>query len=129
MRSEHSGLSGPVTRRQLFRFTALGGSIAAGLNVGLLPSASAEAPGAVRSGLNAVPSGPGRRPAARIVVLGAGIAGLVTAYELGKQGYSCLLLEARDRAGGKLETVRAGSVVEEIDSRQVCSFSKDASIY
>jgi monoamine oxidase len=30
-----------------------------------------------------------------VVILGGGIAGLVSAYELGKLGYNCTLLEAR----------------------------------
>lgn len=39
------------------------------------------------------------RAAAKVVVLGGGIAGLTTAYELGKAGYDCTILEARDRPG------------------------------
>jgi len=44
----------------------------------------------------------------RIVILGAGIAGLVSAYELGKAGYRCVVLEARDRPGGRNWTRAAG---------------------
>src|SRR3954454_5907248 len=35
-----------------------------------------------------------------VVVLGAGIAGLVSAYELRRAGYRVTVLEARDRIGG-----------------------------
>ena len=35
-----------------------------------------------------------------VVILGGGIAGLASAYELGKLGYTCTLLEARERIGG-----------------------------
>ncbi|GDY60209.1 hypothetical protein SVIO_108320 [Streptomyces violaceusniger] len=35
----------------------------------------------------------------KVLVLGGGIAGLATAYELGKAGYDCQILEAKDRPG------------------------------
>src|SRR3982751_732281 len=41
-----------------------------------------------------------------IVVLGAGIAGLVSAYELRRAGYRVSVLEARDRIGGRVWTIR-----------------------
>ncbi|WP_406048824.1 flavin monoamine oxidase family protein [Kribbella sp. NBC_00889] len=44
-----------------------------------------------------------------IVVLGAGIAGLTSAYELLKAGYKVTLLEARNRPGGRNWTVRGGT--------------------
>ncbi|MDN0200483.1 FAD-dependent oxidoreductase [Streptomyces sp. S.PNR 29] len=50
----------------------------------------------------------GRRPA-RVVILGAGVAGLTTAYELGKAGYDCRILEAKSRPGGRNWTVRGGT--------------------
>lgn len=43
-----------------------------------------------------------------VVVIGAGLAGLVTAYELQKQGWRVTLLEARDRVGGRIYTQRQG---------------------
>src|SRR4051794_15210446 len=36
-----------------------------------------------------------------VVILGAGIAGLVSAYELRRAGYKVTVLEARDRIGGR----------------------------
>ena len=48
-----------------------------------------------------------------IVILGAGLAGLSAAYELGKLGYTCTILEARSRPGGRALTVRAGTREEE----------------
>src|SRR2546429_8479942 len=42
----------------------------------------------------------------KVVVLGAGVAGLSAAYELGKAGYDCTVLEARDRVGGRHRTNR-----------------------
>jgi monoamine oxidase len=43
----------------------------------------------------------GARHGTKVVILGAGIAGLSAAYELGKAGYDCTVLEARDRSGGR----------------------------
>jgi monoamine oxidase len=51
----------------------------------------------------------------KVVVLGGGIAGLVSAYELRKLGYEVLLLEARERPGGRNWTGRDGTKVEFID--------------
>ncbi|WP_425589317.1 flavin monoamine oxidase family protein [Streptomyces siamensis] len=48
------------------------------------------------------------RGAAKVVIVGGGIAGLASAYELGKAGYDCTVLEARDRTGGRNFTVRGG---------------------
>jgi monoamine oxidase len=43
-----------------------------------------------------------------VVILGAGIAGLVSAYELNKAGYRVTVLEARERIGGRVWTIRGG---------------------
>jgi monoamine oxidase len=43
-----------------------------------------------------------------VVILGAGIAGLVCAYELQRAGYRVTVLEARDRIGGRSWTIREG---------------------
>jgi monoamine oxidase len=48
----------------------------------------------------------------KVVILGGGIAGLVAAYEMGKAGYSCTVLEARPRPGGRNWTVRNGTKIE-----------------
>src|SRR6478735_8501591 len=41
-----------------------------------------------------------------VVVIGAGLAGLVTARELSNRGHGVVVLEARDRLGGRLYTER-----------------------
>ena len=51
----------------------------------------------------------------RIVILGAGLAGMCSAYELGKVGYDCTILEATARAGGRCWTIRGGDQFSEID--------------
>lgn len=53
------------------------------------------------------------RAAAKVLVLGAGIAGLTCAYELGKAGYDCTVLEAADRVGGRNLTLRGGDRLTE----------------
>ena len=44
----------------------------------------------------------------RVVVLGAGLAGLGAAYNLMRHGYDVTVLEAQDRPGGRVQTVRDG---------------------
>ena len=44
-------------------------------------------------------------PSADVVVLGAGIAGLAAAERLGAAGRRVVVLEARDRIGGRIHTV------------------------
>ena len=48
------------------------------------------------------------RPGARkcVIVLGAGVAGLVAAYELKQQGHDVVVLEAQNRVGGRVLTCR-----------------------
>ncbi len=48
-----------------------------------------------------------------VVVLGAGIAGLVAAYELQQAGFRVTVLEARDRVGGRVWTVRGGDTIRQ----------------
>jgi len=50
-----------------------------------------------------------------VVILGAGIAGMVAAYELGKAGFDCTVLEARERPGGRNWSIRKGSKIEFTD--------------
>ena len=60
-----------------------------------------------------------------VVILGAGIAGLVSAWELSKAGYRCTILEARGRAGGRNWTIRNGTRIEMTDgTKQTCTFDE-----
>ncbi|WP_246083546.1 flavin monoamine oxidase family protein [Nonomuraea diastatica] len=52
---------------------------------------------------------------AKVVIIGAGVAGLTAAYELGKAGYDCTLLEAREKAGGRNLTLRGGDRLGELN--------------
>ncbi len=42
----------------------------------------------------------------RIIVLGAGLSGLLTAYELTQKGFDVTIIEARNRIGGRIVTLR-----------------------
>jgi protoporphyrinogen/coproporphyrinogen III oxidase len=55
----------------------------------------------------------GERPGAATAIVGGGISGLATAYELGRCGAPFALFEASDRFGGIVETVRSGEFVIE----------------
>ena len=45
-------------------------------------------------------------PAKRVVIVGAGMAGLVAAWELLRAGHDPVVLEARARVGGRIHTLR-----------------------
>src|SRR5215468_4673022 len=114
-----------ATRRQfLHRVAAAGGYRATYLTMqamGLLPLAASAEPVALERG---------SAHGTKVVILGAGVAGLSAAYELGRAGYDCTVLEARDRVGGRNWTIRRGSRLDMTDgsrqgSRQVCTFDPD----
>ena len=67
----------------------------------------------------------GRPSGVKVLILGAGVSGLVVGYELSKLGYDFRILEARDRVGGLAWTVRRGTEHTEIGGeRQVCTFDE-----
>ncbi len=60
-----------------------------------------------------------------VVILGAGIAGLVSAYELKRAGYRVTVLEARDRIGGRAWTIRGGDrIIQMGRPDQVAAFEQ-----
>jgi len=110
------------TRRDFLRRVAqVGGYRATYLTMqamGLLGTAAVAEPLALE---------PGALHRTKVVVLGAGMAGLSAAYELSKAGYDCTVLEARDRVGGRNWTVRPGTRLDMTDgSRQICDFRRGA---
>lgn len=56
----------------------------------------------------------GARPGASVLVLGGGLSGLLSAYELSKAGYKVQVLEFQNRAGGRAYTIRGGDRIEEV---------------
>ena len=108
-----------ATRRDFLRSVAAAGGYRATYltmqAMGLMAAEAAAAPAALQ---------PAAQHGARVVILGAGMAGLSAAHELHKAGYACTVLEARERVGGRNWTVRRGAHVDMNDgSRQVCEFS------
>src|SRR6516165_4418062 len=60
---------------------------------------------------------------ASVLILGAGMAGLVAAYELNRAGYKVEVLEYSGRVGGRAWTLRGGDQYTELGgARQVCEF-------
>jgi monoamine oxidase len=73
-----------------------------------------------------IPRGP-RASGTTVLVLGAGVAGLSAAYELGRLGFNCRILEARERPGGRVFTIRRGTELVETDGeKQVAAFDEGA---
>ncbi|MBV8576984.1 MAG: FAD-dependent oxidoreductase [Acetobacteraceae bacterium] len=101
-----------LSRRFLIHMVGKAGGVAAAYRtmsaMGLLPVPAAYA------GPPSLPPGNGTK----ILILGAGIAGMVAAWELREAGYDCTILEARSRAGGRNWTLRAGDEILETDSVQ-----------
>lgn len=52
---------------------------------------------------------------AEIIIIGAGAAGLMAAYQLTKAGKKVLVLEARDRYGGRIHTIMGSASSEKIE--------------
>jgi monoamine oxidase len=62
---------------------------------------------------------------ASVVILGAGLAGMTAAYELGRAGYKVQILEYNARAGGRNWSIRGGDVYTELGgATQRCAFDE-----
>jgi monoamine oxidase len=111
-----------LKRRDLFRMigAVAGGSAMYQAMTSLGLAADSQYQGPLR--LDGNPRG------ARVIVLGAGMAGLVSALELRNAGYNVVLLDYNNRVGGRSWTLRGGDVHTEIGGEsQKCAF--DAGLY
>ena len=114
-----SGVGGVLTRRRFFETLAATGGIS-------LVMAGMEALGFGCSSAWAAPPGlDGGGKGTKVVILGAGLAGMTAAYELTKAGYECQVLEARSFAGGRCQTSRNGFTHTDLaGNTQVCEFDE-----
>jgi monoamine oxidase len=79
----------------------------------------------IGSAMAAPPSLAGTPKKNRVIVLGAGNAGLASAYELTKAGYAVTVVEARAFAGGRAQTARKGFQLTELGGQpQTCDFDE-----
>jgi monoamine oxidase len=96
-----------VTRRQFLTQVGQAGGYSAAFvalqGLGLMETTPARA--------QSVQAAAGSGQGTSVVVLGGGIAGLASAYELQALGYRVTVLEARSRPGGRNYTVRGGDTV------------------
>ncbi len=56
-----------------------------------------------------------------ILILGAGLSGLTTAYLLAKQGYSVTILEKEEKCGGLCKSIFFKDIISDIGPHQICS--------
>jgi monoamine oxidase len=106
-----------LSRRQFITRVGQAGGYSAAFSMmqslGLLPIAESAAQSVM----------PSNGKGTKVLILGGGIAGLVSAYELRKLGYECTVLEARARVGGRNWTIRNGTEVNFTDgTKQTCQF-------
>src|ERR1700722_14878230 len=112
----------PVTRRDFIARVAQAGGFGAAFmtmhSLGLLGMVETEQQ-------KDFPLPPSTGRGTRVIILGAGIAGLVSAYEMRRAGFDCTVLEARERPGGRNWTLRHGSkLVLNDGTTQVCTFDE-----
>ena len=106
-----------MTRRQLLRMIGVSSGGAAMYQAMTSLGLAAESTFNGMPDLGAAPKG------ASVLILGAGIAGMVAAFELRKAGYSVQVLEYNARAGGRNWTLRGGDNYTELGGEtQHCEF-------
>ena len=115
-----------LTKRQLLQYV---GSVAGAAGVYRTMAALGMLGVSSLTGCSSPASSQGPGDGKRVVILGAGIAGLTAAYELSKVGYTCEILEATSRAGGRNLTARGGDVLEEMNNTQRVDFDREDYLY
>lgn len=111
-------------REFIIGLAAAAGPKAALAALDALGLSDAPGPAAPTDGLRSVRAGIGKGKS--VLVIGAGIAGLVAAYELTRLGFDVRVLEATDRVGGRVKTLRRGDTVRYDDGvEQSVDFDDD----
>ncbi len=111
--------TGGTTRRQLLTAIGMVGGSAA------LYQAMTTMGHASETQFAGPPNLSGARAGASVVVLGAGLAGMLAAYELSKAGYKVRILEYQARAGGRNWSLYGGDTYTELGgATQKVSFDK-----
>lgn len=111
-------------RNFLIGLAATAGPRAALAAADVLDLAGAPALPAPTGTLREAPAGLGKGRS--VLVVGAGVAGLVAAYELLRLGFEVRVLEATGRVGGRVHTLRRGDAVRYDDGTvQQVEFDKD----
>jgi monoamine oxidase len=119
MARQGSDGSGARTRRDLF---AMIGTVAGSA---AMYQAMTSLGYAANSPYRGMPDLRGAPQGARVLVLGAGLAGLTAAIELRKAGYRVEVLEFQNRAGGRNWTIRGGDTYTELGGfTQRCEFDR-----
>jgi monoamine oxidase len=114
------GSASPMNRRDLLTLigTAAGGSALYMAMTELGFARESDYDGPIK--LEAAPKG------VSVLILGAGLAGLVAALELSRAGYQVTVLEYNDRVGGRNWSLRGGDTYTELGGfTQHCRFDKD----
>ncbi len=114
-----------ITKRQLLRSVAAGAGSAAVYRT--MDALGMFGQGAAEAAALDLPAGSGE--GGSVVILGAGISGLIAAWELSRAGWRCTVLEASERLGGRNLTVRGGDVLTEGDMRQEVCFDREDYLY
>ena len=119
----------PLTRRNFLMQIARAGGAGAALHTldTLGASSLAVGPAHRYAGPPPLPRGSGKGK--RVTIIGAGMAGLVSAHELSKAGFTCTVLEARTRPGGRNWTVRGGDRIAQTDSQQYVHWPNAPHLY
>lgn len=97
----------PTRRQLLMRIGAAAGSVA-------MYQAMTQLGHAAGTDFTGSPVLSGAKKGTSVLVLGAGLAGMLAAYELRKAGYSVRVLEYQARSGGRNITLRGGDTLTEL---------------
>jgi monoamine oxidase len=116
---EGGATGGVLTRRRFFEGLAAVGGISLALSgmdaLGFGMASATELPPTLTGGAKGT----------KVVILGAGLAGMTAAYEMSKAGYQVQIIEARSFAGGRCQTARKGfKHTDLIGHEQTCEFDE-----